>query len=193
MFYPPTSQPVIVRLPDNLALPTTVIDAATQVHRAKIWLALPAVVREGVALTIRWVAAGVTTSAEGVVCASSRPYLALSIERASDGDDRRRDNRLTMLAPLKIVAERRSDGARWRGVIEDMSHGGVGLRFSGPLAIAAEDIVCIEISDGAANVATTIEVIARSVKYTDDDTIVGCAFARRTLAAMFISRLIGAA
>jgi hypothetical protein len=182
---PRADQHVVVRLPNDRELATHV----RQTLGAMVWLELPAVVRPGAPLTLRWVVDGVVADASGIVCSTDRPGLAIGIHTVTE-TERRRGARVVPSSAL-MGAVRSADGAL-RAVCEviDVSLGGVGLRVASADSpgLGARLTLCIGGPDIAA--ARPLALDVRSCRASGAHVVLGCAFVSPGLAAIVVSHLI---
>ena len=179
---------MIVRLPNAHDLSTHVREAAGAV----VWLDLPAVVRPGALLALRWTTGETVADASGVVRASSRPGLAVGVKSVTE-TERRRLTRIVPSVPLRGSVGSLAGAARAGCDVVDLSLGGVALRLRSAEVAGLGTRLALRIDEAGIAQARPLELDVRSCRQAGDDAVLGCAFASPALAALVVTHLIRSA
>jgi hypothetical protein len=182
---PQREQQVVVRLPNRHDLSTHVRETSGAV----VWLDLPAVVRPGAQLALRWTTGRTLADAAGVVRASSRPGLAVGVTAVSE-TERRKLARIVPATPLRAAVASFRGPARALCEVVDLSLGGVALRLPAAEAAGLGARLALRIADAGLGSVRPLELEVRSCRVSDGDAILGCAFVSPALGALVVSQLI---
>jgi hypothetical protein len=182
---PQREQRVLVRLPNAHDLATHVREASGAV----VWLDLPAVVRPGAPLALRWTTGSTVADAAGVVRASSRPGLAVGVKSVTE-TERRRLARIVPSSALHGTLASLAGRGHAACEVVDLSLGGVALRLPTKDLAGLGARLALRIDEAGTGSERPLELDVRSCRRVDGHAVLGCAFVSPALAALVVSHLI---